>query len=179
MKWILITIFITPNLLFSQEGDVRSTNDLSFLIGDWNYSQTYNPGEEDARTLTGNLTCKWSLDSTFIKCNYQMNRPGKRRALLTTYYNYNSITDNYESLWLSSTWPVKVLMKGELSEDGMVLKTNAEFLIEDGITEFVKDELYVKNYGTDSLSFFRKTYIQTSKEKVWRHHMNDEAIKKF
>ena len=82
----------------------------------------------------------------------------------------------YESMWLSSTWPIKVLMQGDLVLDTtrLILKTQASFEIENGATEYVRDEMEVAG---DGRSFERKTLIRTSEheEGKWLHHMTETA----
>ena len=109
-----------------------------------------------------------------------MKRPGKIRGLDVVYFNYNSIYELYESVWLSSTWPVKVILQGNLQKesDSHILKTSAQFKIENNVTEYVKDEMKTmisKEQITNS--FIRKTHIRTSdfEEGVWHHHMTETA----
>lgn len=176
MKRILFIVVFMQGLTYTLFGQSsKSTVDLSFLIGEWTYTQVYNPGKEDERELTGSLSCQWALDSTFIECAIDLERPGKSRAFVNVFYNYNTIYGAYESVWLSSTWPIKVIMHGDLSDDGTVLTMQSEFPIEEGIIEYVKDEMIVQYPGSDSLSFFRKVFISTSENTEWRHHMNDRG----
>ena len=136
--------------------------------------RVYGPNTENKRALQGSLVCKESMDGKFINCRYEMERPGRVRALDEVFFNYNSIYDQYESLWLSSTWPIKVLLGGSLSRKGnnMVLTTAANFKIENGITEFVKGELVLDAEGN---SFTRNTHIRTSETDDWYHHMIETA----
>lgn len=178
--FIQLALFIPIFLTHAQSSnESKSTQDLSFLIGKWDIMRTYNPNKEQSRVLHGTLLCEESLDGQFINCIYEIERPGKVRGLDVVYFNYNSIYDKYESLWLSSTWPIKVLMQGELesSKDEFMLNTLATFPLEEGLTEYVKDELVANEEEPNKKSFFRKTFIRTSndKEGVWTHHMNEQA----
>lgn len=108
-----------------------------------------------------------------------MKRPGKIRGLDEIYFNYNSIYGVYESLWLSSTWPIKVLMHGTLTHyrGELVLKTSAQFEIENGVIEYVKGELKMK--ADEKNIFERTTHIKTSKdtEDHWMYWMKESVIK--
>ena len=103
-----------------------------------------------------------------------MNDPERWLRLNDVYFNYNALAEKYESLWFSSTWPVKVLLSGDVQEksDSIFLETFAEFPIEDGLTEYVRDVLIMKK-GTDSFS--RKTYIRTSNDTDWKYHSLEKA----
>ncbi len=164
-----------------EEPDTRSTGELSFLVGQWQITRTYNPGTEEPRVLKGTLTCAMAMDDQFVRCTYEMERPGRIRGLDEVYFNYNPIYETYESLWLSSTWPVKVLMQGDLikTDEGQRLNTKAQFLIQDGITEYVKDELVLSESDAADMSFFRQTFIRTNNdaEDDWYHHMNESAVR--
>lgn len=166
--------FISPKL-FSQ--DTKSTNDLSFLVGSWEVTRTYSPKEENPRVLKGTLDCSMVMDNQFIKCTYEMERPNKKRGLDEVYFNYNQIYETYESLWLSSTWPIKVLMQGTYEKSTATLKTAAEFMIQDDVMEYVQGELIVSD---DAQSFKRQTLIRTSRdpENIWKYHMDEVAVKK-
>lgn len=155
-----------------------TTEDLSFLIGSWEVTRTYGPDDEQPRILRGTLDCKMVMDDKFIQCRYEMERPGQIRGLDEVYFNYNEIYEHYESLWLSSTWPIKVLMQGQLeNQDSTVLSSQAQFEIQDNLMEYVKGILTLNKQGT---SFERRTLIRTSKdpEDQWRYHMLEVATRK-
>lgn len=179
---ILIYLLRSQVFLMAQPSDEsKSTKDLSFLIGKWDVVRTYSPNTDEQRVLEGTLVCNKALDNEFINCRYEIKRPGKIRGIDEVFFNYNSIYDLYESLWLSSTWPIKVLMQGALqnNEDSIILKTSAEFQIENNITEYVKGELMIDKSESNLSSFTRKTFIRTSdwEEGIWRHHMTETARK--
>jgi len=173
---IIFGLFIAASLMAQAPGDGGSTEDLSFLIGEWEVSRTYSPSTDNERILKGTLVCKAALDDQFINCRYEMERPGKVRGLDEVFFNYNPIYEVYESLWLSSTWPIKVLMQGTLGQEDekVILSTSASFLIENNVMEYVKGELTLDG-GSDS--FIRKTLIRTSEyeEGEWLHHMTETA----
>ena len=87
-----------------------STADLEFLIGEWNVERVNRPGTENAITYNGTLDCKKALSDQFIKCIYFFERENRPPINDVVYFNYNSIYDAYESLWVSATWPIKVTM---------------------------------------------------------------------
>lgn len=176
-----IFLSFTTYLLGQTEEGPKSTADFSFLLGDWTVTRTNNPNGDKPRVLKGTLKCSWGLDEQFVQCTYDMERPGKVRGLDVVYFNYNQIYDQYESLWLSSTWPIKVLLQGTLEKSnyGITLRTKAEFPIQNNLTEYVKDEMVVTNPKSDNTSIERKTYIRTSNDPddQWTHHMT-EALSK-
>lgn len=177
---ILILLCWTNHSLFAQQhGESKSTEDLSFLIGKWEIVRIYSPDSDNERVLNGILICQESLDNQFIKCTYEIKRPGKIRGLDVVYFNYNSIYEVYESVWLSSTWPIKGLFQGTLQKnnDRFILNTLGQFEIENNVTEYVKGELIVQVEGLNLNSFIRKTHIRTSdyEEGVWHHHMTETA----
>ena len=181
-KALLILVFLygsNPSLIAQQSDESKSTRELSFLIGKWNVVRIYSPNSDNRRVLDGTLICKEALDGKFINCTYEINRPEKIRGLDEVYFNYNSIYNMYESIWLSSTWPIKVLMQGTLQKNAgnIILSTSAQFQIENNITEYVKDELIIGTEESNLNSFTRKTFIRTSnfEEGAWRHHMTETA----
>ncbi len=172
MKKVLPLLLFFPMSVFSQE--VQSHQDrLSFLVGKWVIERTYSP-DEHPRKLKGLLTCNWSLDSTYVACIYDIERPQKKRGLDQVFFNYNPIYEKYESLWLSSTWPIKVLMEGELVGDSFTYE--AEFPIQDGRIEYVKSE-WTLQLNHSLPGFSRKTHIRTSQDdpNEWLHHMDEKA----
>ncbi len=174
LKFIPALLLLVSTL---QGQEQKSTEDLSFLIGEWEVTRTYYLYPDSPRVYKGNLTCDYSLDKQFISCRYEINRPGKIRGLDQVFFNYNSIYDSYETVWLSSTWPIKTISKGELrkNEDGLIFKTYTEFPIENEVMEYVRGELVLKN----SNEFQRDLHIRTSKdpEGEWKHHMTTMAKK--
>lgn len=177
-KFLLPSILVLiSELLFAQSP--KATSDLAFLIGQWEIERTYNPQSDTSRILNGTLSCEWSMDNQFIKCSYVMERLGKISGLDEVYFNYNPIYGKYEHMWLSSTWPIKVLMQGDLTSRGSVLQLNsaAEFPIGNEVLEYVKSELTIDS--VEPVSFQRKTHIRTSKNNAnnWRHHMTEKARK--
>ncbi len=181
-KAVIFQLLFFGSLLFvnaQQNADDKSTQDLSFLVGEWDIIRINNPGTETERKTTGKLVCQQDSDGQFIKCRYEMERPGKIRALNLVYFNYNQIYGLYENLWLSSTWPIKVLLQGTLQKtnEHYTLITQAQFKIENDITEYVKDDLVAEIKEQGFNSFIRKTYIRTSEYEagVWHYHMIETA----
>ena len=130
--------------------------------------------------MKGTLICEEALDGQYINCNYEMKRPGNIRGLDVVYFNYNSIYGCYESIWLSSTWPIKGIAKGYLKEksEGYVFDTSTQFKIENDITEYVKSKWEIKkSYNEEVNVFERNTHIRTSdyEEGEWHHHMTETA----
>ena len=130
------------------------------------------------RISNGKFTCSYELDEQFIRCTYRAKRVGQRDVIDRVYFNYNHIYELYESVWLSSTWPIKGIMQSKMSFlDGRpILNSQADFFIGNQVTEYVKDELEVSEKG----GFQRETYIRLSTDKpgYWRHHMTEFVYKK-
>lgn len=165
----------------AQEAGVpKSTEDLFFLIGKWDVVRTYSPGTDKERVLKGTLVCNTALDGQFVECEYEMQRPGKIRGLDVVYFNYNAIYGLYESVWLSSTWPIKGILQSTLqkNKDEYIMESSGQFKIENDVMEYVKGKLIleVKN-NSEFNSFTRFTHIRTSEyeEGVWHHHMTEKV----
>ncbi|MEP5612179.1 MAG: DUF1579 family protein [Cyclobacteriaceae bacterium] len=172
---LFFTFFLT--LLSSTIGQLsKSTADLSFILGEWMMKMTYNPDSDEPGVQEGTMCCGWVMDSTYIKCKYALERPSKKQALNDVYFNYNPLSKKFESMWMSSTWPVKVLLVGDMSNqnDTTILTTRAEFPIENNLTEHVRDVLTIEN---GSSRYIRKTYIRTSTETEWKYHSLEEAYR--
>lgn len=181
-KAVLILILLCAtslSLMAQQSNESKSTEDLSFLVGKWEIVRIYSPDSDNERVLNGSLICEKSLDDQFIKCTYEIKRSGKIRGLDVVYFNYNSIYELYESIWLSSTWPIKGVFQGTLQKntDHFILSTSGQFEIENNVTEYVKGELIIQAKELNLNSFTRKTHIRTTNfdEGVWHHHMTEIA----
>lgn len=155
----------------------KATKALSFLLGRWGIERIYSPESDNPVVVQGTLECQYGLSDQFIRCVYDMERSGKTNTFDVAYFNYNEIYNTYESLWLSTTWPIKVLLRGNLDKvsDALILDTKAFFMIQDSITEFVNDKLVWKVESADS--FNRKTYVRTSQDcpDHWKYHMLEKA----
>lgn len=177
---LLLLAAINVPLNAQQFDGPKSTKDFFFLIGKWEISRIYSPDSDNERVLNGALICEESLDGQFIKCTYEMKRPEKIRGLDVVYFNYNPIYELYESVWLSSTWPIKGILQGNLLKeaDHYILSTSGEFKIENNVMEYVRDEMKaIKSISPNVNSFVRKTHIRTSnyEKGVWHHHMTETA----
>ncbi len=182
IKTVLLSLLLSGSSFFleaQEKTEGKSTQDLSFLIGKWNIMRVYSPESDSERTMKGELVCEESLDGQFIKCRYEMERPGKIRALDVVYFNYNHIYGLYESIWLSSTWPIKGIMQIALqkNENNYTLNTTGQFKIENDVMEYVKGSLVAPSKDGNINSFVRKTNIRTSEyeEGVWHYHMIETA----
>ena len=160
----------------------RSTRELSFLVGSWSVHRVYGPGSDREREIQGSLDCTEVLGDTYVFCRYEFRRDNDRPVIDDVYFNYNPIYDRFESVWMSATWPIKVILAGSLdgNDSTKTLKTAAEFSIENDVVEYVRDEL---SYSADEplpASFTRNTHIRTSEyeEGVWHHHMIETAARK-
>lgn len=173
---VIALILLTLPTLAQDVKTSKSTEDLAYLIGEWDVKRTNNPDGDEPIVRYGTLTCKWDMDNQFIFCVYDIERPGKRRGLDYVYLNYNDIYDKYESTWLSSTWPIKSTMQGDFSMvDGQrVLSTTTEFPIANGVMEYVKGQTTI----TSKDSFHRKLHIRTSEKPEWYYHMIEEIERK-
>ncbi len=154
--------------------NVPSTQDLEFLIGDWSANRVYQPGTEHERSFDGSLGCEKSLSDQFVKCAFYFERPGAAPINDRVYFNYNEIYGVYESVWLSATWPIKVTMRAKPIETNEKFIWDAEFLIEDGVTEWVRSTWSLCNDG----GFSRRTEIRTSRdpEDQWMHWMDERVL---
>ena len=179
MKRILIApafFLLAFNSSVYAEGAPYSTADLDFLIGEWNVERVNRPGTENTITYSGTLDCKSVLSDQFIKCVYFFEREGRPPINDVVYFNYNSIYGTYESLWVSATWPIKVTMSAAPGQDPAAVLWESEFLIENGVREWVRSTW---NQG-DETGFSRRTDIRTSNdpEDVWLHWMNETVTRR-
>lgn len=179
---IIKGIFFSSVTIIAQSANSeKSTKDLSFLIGSWEVERIYNPEGSSPRTLKGSCSCNYEVGEQFIKCVYDIARPDKSNALDIVYFNYNEIYDLYENLWFSSTWPIKVLMDGELKTigDQFFYNTKASFLIENDVEEFVRSNWEIFK-SEEEKYILRKTYIKTSKDNSsdWKFHMFEKLLMK-
>ena len=151
-----------------------STQDLEFLLGEWSVNRVYQPGTEHERSFDGTLGCEKALDDQFIKCGFYFERPGAVPINDRVYFNYNGIYGVYESVWLSATWPIKVTMRAKPIETNEKFVWDAEFLIEDGVTEWVRSTWSLCDGG----GFSRRTDIRTSRdpENQWIHWMDERVF---
>lgn len=169
-----LLVFLLPSLANADSDEaVRSTDDLSFLLGEWSVERVYQPGTENERSLNGELSCEKALFDQFIECLFFFERPERPPIREKVFFNFNPIYGVYESLWLSATWPIKVLMSAEPVDPSENFIWRADFLIEDGVREWVRSEWFRCEDG----GFLRRTEIRTSRdpEDQWLHWMNERS----
>ena len=178
MKALCISLLVIASHLVCGQTtqDEPSTEQLSFLIGSWQIDRTYSLGTDSERKMSGTMECRYHLNDQFINCLYETFRPDKSNVLDDVYFNYNPIYGKYESVWLASSWPIKVVVSVEMKKEGdsIILLNTAEFPISDDIIEQVSGKL---EYSDNA--FIRNTHIRTSKDEpdVWKHHMVEVAKK--
>ena len=180
--WALCAISIIGEIPARADDAERSTRELSFLVGSWTVRRVYGPGSDREREIQGSLDCTETLSGTYVFCKYEFIRDDARPVIDDVYFNYNPIYDRFESVWMSATWPIKVILAGSLDTEGSIstLNTAAEFSIEDDVTEYVRDELSFRVEEPVPAGFTRNTHIRTSEyeEGAWRHHMIETATRK-
>lgn len=181
VTFVVAAIFVGSELPAQTEDSGYSTQDLSFLVGSWSVRRVYSPGSDRERDIEGTLDCREALSGTYVFCRYEFARANARPVIDDVYYNHNPIYDRFESVWMSATWPIKVIMAGNLdtNDSVSVLKTSAEFPIENGVVEYVRGKLSVSREAPAPASFTRNTHIRTSdyEEGVWHHHMIETATR--
>ncbi len=180
--WILCATSIIGENPARADDSGRSTRELSFLVGSWTVQRVYSPGSDRERKIQGSLDCADVLSGTYVFCRYEFTPDDARPIIDDVYYNYNPIYERFESVWMSATWPIKVILAGSLGADDSVstLKTAAEFAIENDVIEYVRDELSFGANEPVAASFMRNTHIRTSEyeDGVWHHHMIETAARK-
>lgn len=119
------------------------------------------------------MECAQALSEQFVKCAYYFERPGLAPIHDEVFFNYNDIYGVYESLWLSATWPIKVLMTAKPDTRSDTLNWEARFEIEDGVTEWVRSLWTVSGEA----AFTRNVEIRTSRQATpdWMHWMTESV----
>lgn len=155
--------------------DEPSTSDLNFLLGEWKVERVYQPGTDNERSSTGSLACQKALQDAYVRCTYFFDRPDRGPIHDDVYFNYNPIYEQYESVWLSATWPIKVTMRADVTDfEDRIFNWESSFLIEDGVTEWVRSAWTLNSDG----GFSRRTDIRTSLEPddQWLHWMDEKVF---
>lgn len=168
--------------VFASNTNEPSTNDLDFLLGTWSVRWTYRPGKEDERVVDGSLVCELALNDNHIFCRYRFEREDAPTIIEHVYFNYNSIYEQYEAIWVSGTWPIKVLMAGDLNKDDntTTLESAAEFSIGNDRLEQVRSSLKFEGNHQPISRFTRTTHIRVTESASfddvdWLHHMTEIA----
>ena len=172
MTKLLLAGLLAVCILSAEAREQLATTDLSYLLGEWSVERRYLT-RPDAAPLTGHLSCSESLEGAYVHCRYELAN-GERRIVEEVYFNYNKIYETHEALWLSASWPIKVIMSGTLDTD-RVLRATAEFAIEDGIIEYVQSE---HRFGDGEFEY--RVAIRTSGSSAadgWLEHMVERATK--
>ena len=143
-------------------------------MGDWSVKRVYEPGTDRERTVNGTLKCSKALSERFIKCTYFFERKGRAPIHDDVFLNFNAVYGVYESVWLSATWPIQVIMSAKPSKSPGRLVWDSNFLIENNVREWVRSTWTIDNDGG---TFARKTDIRTSRhpDANWTHWMNESA----
>ncbi|MBI1392191.1 MAG: hypothetical protein GC152_05545 [Alphaproteobacteria bacterium] len=152
-----------------------STEDLSFLLGEWTVERVHQPGSENERRSEGSLACARAIEEASIRCEYYFERTNAGPIRDVAYFNYNGVYDAYESIWLSATWPVKNTMAAPAFGAPTTLIWESTFLIEGGVREWVRTAWS----GDGDASFSRRVDIRTSRDPkgAWRHWMTETATR--
>lgn len=152
-----------------------STADWEFLVGDWDVVRTYRPGSEEERTQEGTLTCNRAVLDAYIHCLFDFDRPDRGPARDDVFHNYNSEYGRHESMWLSSTWPIKVIMSGDMDVSARTLTAASQFPLANDVIEYVRS-----TYRWDDDSIVRETHIRTSEdlEDDWTYHMIETSTRR-
>ncbi|WP_299328822.1 DUF1579 family protein [Parasphingopyxis sp.] len=145
---------------------------LDFLIGEWDVDRVYRPGSAEERRVAGQLSCARAIYDAFVRCVYDLDRPDRGPAQEVVYFNHNAIYGTYENIWLSSSWPIKVIMAGSLNSEERSMASEAQFMIEEGRTESVRSS---HRWTDDSIAY--RVDIRTSEdpEGEWTYHMEEVA----
>lgn len=152
-----------------------STADWEFLVGDWDVERTYRPGSEEERTQEGTLTCNRAVLDAYIRCLFDFDRPDRGPSRDDVFYNYNDEYGRYESMWLSSTWPIKVVMSGDMDVSARTLAAASQFPLAGDMIEYVRS-----TYRWNDDSIVRETHIRTSEdpEDDWTFHMVETSTRR-
>jgi len=159
-----------PSETAGQEAAARS--DLHFFVGRWSVEREY-VSTPHRPALFGYLTCQEALRGAYVHCRYELTND-ETVIEEEVYFNFNSIYDRYEALWLSPTWPIKVIMGGSIQ--GSEFRALAEFPIEDGVVEYVRSQ---HRWAGDN-AFEYDVAIRTSADPEgtgWRQHMVERATR--
>lgn len=159
---LVVTVFFGPLLhanIASAGSTQPSTRDLMFLLGRWDVERRYEPDSDRERGAHGTLSCESVLEDAYIRCHYRLTADGRPPINEVVYLNFNDIYEQYESLWISSAWPIKNTMSAKPAAIPGTLHWTSEFLIENGVTERVQTQWKI---GRDTVE--RRVEIRTSED---------------
>ena len=138
-----------------------STDDFSFLLGDWEIQALSGSNGQLDRKSSGNASCAYILEKAYVQCDIAMiGSSGKPYAMISL-HNYNGIYGHHESLYLSSSknWPIKVLGATtiEPKENEIHWTNHFEFEIDNGETEWVRAEMVASGNTIEASDFIKRT----------------------
>lgn len=139
---VLLAAFLISTPLHAED---KSTKDFSFLIGTWSVEATVRLNSDSPITATGERVCAYYLNEDYVKCETQRSYSSGRSGVSSSLHNYNHLYGYYESIYLSSGWPIKPFGKTTISKDGDAIfwVNEFEFQTGDGRTENVRAEITV------------------------------------
>ena len=155
----------------SQSGE-RSIDELAALIGDWEGTSTlFSPRRPEAKQRWEDVTfsCDWILKRTYIACDTKWTRRDKyRNRTFKLFFNYNSVDEGYQTLFIYDNWPrsVSYLIQGGEARGQYI--GFVEFESGDGVSG---KERIVWQFSEDGnqLSSDEYNHMETDPDGEWRH----------
>ena len=169
---ILFTAIALFGLYYT--GQSQSIQDLDFLIGTWDVTETIFPGAEREYQETGIRTCKYYLNSAFIKCEAETTISTSGRKRYYVYFiNYNTRDKFFSATSLAHDFPIHGQHQWYLNEE----KNLITFVSPKNVNEdrFFRGTLKLENKNKIVWEGWSSKYIE---DKEWKQIFRDVAIKR-
>ena len=111
----------------------QSIQDLDFLIGEWDLTETIYPGEPKEYQETGTRTCSYYLDGSFIKCESEttVSTSGKKRTY-AYHINYDAREKCFRATNFANDFPLQGQFVWYLDEENKrIIAITPKNVIED------------------------------------------------
>lgn len=156
-----VRAIVAVSVLYATQlhAEEASTKDFDFLIGAWSLEATAQPESDAPRQSEGEKVCAYFLDTSYVKCESTLTNANGSVRTAGSLHNYNRIYSYHESLYYSSTWPIKPLGRSTITRKGNeILWVNEfEFPLSDDRIEYVRAEMTLSGDIMETKEFIKRS----------------------
>lgn len=173
-KQNLVAIAAAIILVLLNSIQAQSIDDLSFLIGEWELTETIYPGQSKEYQEKGIRTCSYYLNHSFIKCESSttISTSGKKRTY-AYYINYDEKEKCFRATNFANDFPKHGQFKWYLDKvNKQIIAITPKNVIED---RFFRGTISYANKNQLVWEGWSSMFLG---DKEWSQTFRDVAIKK-
>jgi hypothetical protein len=178
MRWLILLVIVvgTPAIAAAgrdiQPAPSTSVKDLAWLVGVWEFDDRSTAAAGFDYQETGTRTCAWALDDQYIRCESRGTSRGRTRTYVF-YFNWNSITQQFDMLSMHPNTPRKSLMSGRVTGGGHHLDLRSDAVVDEGVT--TRSWATIVFDGKDRMVWESRSNRGTDPPDAWPMRFREEA----